>query len=66
MTSDARKHPVPDIDSDGLATAFNGPTDEIPEPYVREVPPEGIDGDAAVGSDTPSVVSETSRTTDPE
>ena len=54
MTSHPRQHQIPVVDGDEIATAFNGPTDEVPEPYVREVPPDGIDGDepdASSGTD---------------
>ncbi len=54
MSNEPRKRPSPDADGDdAIATAFNGPTDGVHEPYVRVVPPEGIDGDetGATGMD---------------
>jgi len=49
MASDPGRSRGPGIDSDGLATAFNGPIDEATKPYVREVPPEGLDDDEVDG-----------------
>lgn len=50
MTDDqVRPHPIPSADSDVLATEFNEPTGDVPAPFVHQVPPEGVGGDAAGG-----------------